>query len=117
MWVTATNLPTAASHPFYRRLNQLLREHSFDAFVEAQCAGFYAATTGRPSLRPRIYFRTAADWLLRRQCLSGNSNSFHATRIYADYWTCNWVIFLSREQIVYEVLNDELGTGKNRYPA
>jgi len=39
MWVTATNLPTAASHPFYRRLNQLLREHGFDAFVEAQCAG------------------------------------------------------------------------------
>src|SRR5262249_54301488 len=57
MWVTATNLPTAASHPFYRRLNQLLREHSFDAFVEAQCAGFYAATMGRPSLPPGIYFR------------------------------------------------------------
>jgi hypothetical protein len=46
MWVTATDLPTAASHPFYRRLNQLLREHGFDAFVEAQCAGFYAATMG-----------------------------------------------------------------------
>jgi hypothetical protein len=57
MWVTATNLPTAASHPFYRRLNQLLREHGFDAFVEAQCAGFYAATMGRPSLPPGIYFR------------------------------------------------------------
>ena len=57
MWVTATNLPTAASHPFYRRLNQLLREHGFDAFVEAQCAGFYAATMGRPGLLPRIYFR------------------------------------------------------------
>jgi len=42
MWVTTTDLPTAASHPFYRRLNQLLREHGFDAFVEAQCAGFYA---------------------------------------------------------------------------
>jgi hypothetical protein len=26
MWVMATNLPTAVSHPFYRRLNQLLRE-------------------------------------------------------------------------------------------
>ena len=52
MWVTATNLPTDASHPFYRRLNQLLREHGFDAFVEAQCAGFYAATMGRPSLPP-----------------------------------------------------------------
>jgi hypothetical protein len=38
MWVTTTDLPTAASHPFYRRLNQLLREHGFDDFAEAQCA-------------------------------------------------------------------------------
>jgi len=43
MWVTTTDLPTAASHPFYRRVNQLLREHGFDEVVEAQCAGFYAA--------------------------------------------------------------------------
>jgi hypothetical protein len=42
MWVTTTDLPTAASHPFYRRLNQLLREHGFDDFAEAQCASFYA---------------------------------------------------------------------------
>jgi Transposase domain (DUF772) len=51
MWVTTTDLPTAASHPFYRRLNQLLHEHRFDDFVEAQCAGFYAETMGRPGLR------------------------------------------------------------------
>ena len=57
MWVPATDLPTAASHPFYRRLNQLLREHGFDDFVEAQCAGFYAETMGRPGLPPGIYFR------------------------------------------------------------
>jgi transposase len=57
MWVRTTDLPTAASHPFYRRLNQLLREHAFDDFVEAQCAGFYAETMGRPGLRPGIYFR------------------------------------------------------------
>jgi hypothetical protein len=41
----------------------------------------------------------------------------HATRIYADYWTCNWVMFLSREQIICGVLNDQLRTGRNRYPA
>src|ERR671935_1171141 len=46
MWVATTQLPTAASHPFYRRLNELLREHGFDDFVEAQCAGFYAETMG-----------------------------------------------------------------------
>jgi hypothetical protein len=27
MWLPTIDLPTAASHPFYRRLNQLLREH------------------------------------------------------------------------------------------
>ena len=57
MWVTTTELPTAASHPFYRRLNQLLREHAFDDFVEGQCAAFYAETMGRPSLPPGVYFR------------------------------------------------------------
>ena len=57
MWVPTTDLPTAASHPCYRRLNRLLREHGFDDFAEAQCAGFYAETMGRPGLPPGIYFR------------------------------------------------------------
>jgi transposase len=57
MWVPTTDLPTAASHPFYRRLNQLLREHGFDNFVEAECARFCAETMGRPGLPPGIYFR------------------------------------------------------------
>jgi transposase len=57
MWVAMTNFPTAASHPFYTRLDQLLRERPFDDFVEAQCATFYADTMGRPGLPPGIYFR------------------------------------------------------------
>jgi transposase len=57
MWVATMDFPTAASHPFYTRLNQLLREHGFDDFAEAQCATFYAETIGRPSLPPGIYFR------------------------------------------------------------
>src|SRR5258708_15083619 len=57
MWVTTTDLPTAASHPFYRRLNQVLREHGFDDFPETQCTSFYAETMGRPRLPPGIYFR------------------------------------------------------------
>jgi transposase len=56
MWMATTDL-TAASHPFYARLNQLLREHGFDDFAETQCAEFYAETMGRPSLPPGIYFR------------------------------------------------------------
>jgi transposase len=57
MWVITTDLPTSASHPFYARLNQLLTEHHFDDFVEAQCQAFYAKTMGRPGLPPGIYFR------------------------------------------------------------
>src|SRR5215470_4561808 len=57
MWVPTTELPTAASHPFYQRLNQLLQDHGFDEFVETQCASFYAETMGRPGLPPAIYFR------------------------------------------------------------
>jgi transposase len=57
LWVAATDFPTAASHPFYTRLNQLLRAQGFDDFAEAQCATFYADTMGRPSLAPGIYFR------------------------------------------------------------
>ena len=44
-------------HPFYAALERVLRTEGFDAFVEAQCAGFYAATMGRPSLAPGVYFR------------------------------------------------------------
>jgi transposase len=57
LWVAATELPSASSHPFYARLNQVLREADFDDFTEAQCARFYATTVGRPSLAPGIYFR------------------------------------------------------------
>ena len=57
MWITTTELTMSASHPFYARLNQLLREHGFDDFAEAQCAPFYAETMGRPGLPPGIYFR------------------------------------------------------------
>ncbi|MBV8970925.1 MAG: transposase [Sphingomonadaceae bacterium] len=57
LWVAATDLPTAASHPFYARLNQLLRQHDFDTFAETQCSSFYAETMGRPGLAPGVYFR------------------------------------------------------------
>jgi len=45
-------------HPFYRKLNRLLADADFDAFVEAACKPFYKdAACGRPSLAPGVYFR------------------------------------------------------------
>ena len=57
MWVATQTLPKSPGHPFYQALNRALDAEGFDAFVEAQCAPFYAATVGRPSLRPGRYFR------------------------------------------------------------
>ena len=57
LWIAANELPTTGGHPFYQRLNQVLDAHGFDAFVESQCAPFYADGVGRPSLTPGTYFR------------------------------------------------------------
>src|SRR5207253_11475008 len=38
-----------------------------------------------------------------------------ATHIYSDYWTCNLIIFESREQIICSVLDEQLQPGDDRY--
>src|SRR6202034_4037897 len=58
VWVAHTEIAAAPSHPFYRRLNELLEEEKFDEFVEGRSAKFYARKYGRPSLTPGIYFRS-----------------------------------------------------------
>lgn len=57
MWVATQDLPRSAAHPFYRRLNRVLDEAQFDAFVEGACTTFYAPVMGRPGLAPGRYFR------------------------------------------------------------
>src|ERR1700678_242804 len=57
-WVAHTEIASAPSHPFYRRLNELLEGEKFDEFVEGRSAKFYARKYGRPSLTPGIYFRS-----------------------------------------------------------
>jgi hypothetical protein len=66
MWVATTNFPTAASHPFYTRLNQRLAEHYFDDFVEGQCQPFYAEITGSAGPAARHVLPAVVDWLFRR---------------------------------------------------
>ena len=57
MWVHSEDLPTSDGHPFFERLNRILEESGFDAFVERLCSSFYAERLGRPSLQPGRYFR------------------------------------------------------------
>lgn len=57
MWVATADLPKSPGHPFYRKLNGLLKESDFDQFCEGLCTPYYAETMGRPSIPPGVYFR------------------------------------------------------------
>ena len=57
LFVSHTDLPKSQGHPFYQRLNEILRAQGFDAFTEAQCQPFYAEVMGRPGTPPGVYFR------------------------------------------------------------
>src|SRR5690242_21187542 len=55
--VTWAEMPRSPGHVFYDRLQAELVSAGFDGFVEGQCAPYYAARRGRPSLPPGRYFR------------------------------------------------------------
>jgi transposase len=55
--VTWAEMPRSPGHVFYDRLQAELVTAGFDSFVEEQCAPYYAARRGRPSLPPGRYFR------------------------------------------------------------
>jgi len=59
LFVTADELPKSQGHPFYVKLNTLLREASFDLWIEGRCRRYYEQRErrGRPSLPPSVYFR------------------------------------------------------------
>src|SRR3974390_2796213 len=55
--LTWSELPRSPGHAFYDRLQTLLLESGFDAFVEDACKPYYAPKMGAPSLPPGRYFR------------------------------------------------------------
>ena len=56
-WTPTQDLPRSPGHPFYQRLNEVLRSAGFDRFAEELCAPCYAERLGRPSIPPGVYFR------------------------------------------------------------
>jgi transposase len=55
--MTWAEMPRSPGHAFYDRLQNLLAEAGFDAFVETICKPYYAPRMGAPSLPPGRYFR------------------------------------------------------------
>src|SRR3974390_777120 len=57
LMVSWAEMARSPGHVFYDRLQKLLVEAGFDAFVEEICKPFYAPRMGAPSLPPGRYFR------------------------------------------------------------
>lgn len=56
LFVPSAQIVQGPGHPFYSKLNELLRAAGFDTFVEELCAEFYKKA-GRPGIPPGVYFR------------------------------------------------------------
>ena len=56
LFVMHDKLPKSPGHVFYIKLNRLLADAGFDAWVEAVCEPHYADNRGRPSVPPGVYF-------------------------------------------------------------
>jgi transposase len=56
LWVATPKLPVSPGHVFYEKLNGLLAEAGFDAWIEGLCEPYYAKS-GRPGILPGVYFR------------------------------------------------------------
>ncbi|MHC4407126.1 MAG: transposase [Planctomycetota bacterium] len=57
LWIAHDSIAESPGHPFYEKLEAVLRENGFDAFVELECGPYYAKKQGRPSIPPGVYFR------------------------------------------------------------
>jgi len=56
-WIAHDQVASGPGHPFYEKVEEVLREERFDSFVESKCARYYAKKQGRPSIAPGVYFR------------------------------------------------------------
>ena len=57
LWVSTSEIPKAASHPFYAKVNEVLDDRKLDRRLEHLCRRFYKPVLGRPSMAPGVYFR------------------------------------------------------------
>jgi transposase len=57
LWIASNAVASSPGHPFYEKLERVLRDAGFDEFVESECASYYAKKQGRPSIPPGVYFR------------------------------------------------------------
>ena len=59
LWIPYSQVAGSPGHPFYRKLNDILKKEGFDPWAENLCSPFFKRG-GRPSIPPGVYFRMLA---------------------------------------------------------
>ena len=57
MFFTSADMPKSKGHPFYKKLNKILKQAKFDEQVEELAKPYYHEKRGRPSIPPGVYLR------------------------------------------------------------
>ncbi len=57
----------------------------------------------------------AQAYARQQYALANDLLRLHVQHVYTDYWTCDLISFLTQEQVICSVVDDQLGPGFNRY--
>ena len=71
LFVLTTDLPKSVGHVFYQKLDALMREAGFDAWIEELCKPHYSGGVGRSGVPPGI--TSACCWWVTSKAFNRNA--------------------------------------------
>ena len=74
-----------------------------------------AATVTTGAVKSLLQMSTTQARYAEQQSLVQNLQQVGATRLYSDYWTCNILIFLSKEKIICSAVEANMAPAQDRY--
>ncbi len=84
-------------------------------WVQAVLLLFVAATLTTGTVRSLLQMPATQARYAVQQALVQDLQQVGATRLYSDYWTCNILIFLSKEKIICSAVETDMTPAQDRY--
>jgi 4-amino-4-deoxy-L-arabinose transferase-like glycosyltransferase len=111
LWIAVPCLVAVLLAPWGRGFTSAILRSAGAAIIGVLLAVLAAGTV---DTFHQIAFTRWQTW--EENALVRNLERVGATRIYTDYWTCDRIVYQSRERIVCAVLNERLQSSEDRYP-
>lgn len=92
-----------------------VRKRSVKWWVQAALLLLVAATLTSGMVRTLLQVPTTQARYQEQQILVQDLQRAGTTRLYSDYWTCNILIFLSREKIICSSVETNMAPAQDRY--